>query len=340
MSETIDIGTRLAEMGTDAAIDELRRIMQGAADRQRIRLSVPDLDAAMAQYQEGDGGMEAIVMADGRFKSLWNRTKLQKALDRSGFLVVDMRTEANMLEAVAMKYPLPEPSLPMKNITAIQSLPRVTWTTPSAMLHEACMLLGIPCTRSTGVFWGQCMESMIEGCVKDGMEYILTVDYDSIFDAHDVVRLWQVMEANPDIAALCPMQIQRDRVNTLCSMVDENGNHKTSVSLMDFETDAVDIASGHFGLTLIRVSSLAGVQRPLFHSVPDKDGGWGDGKVDEDITFWKRMQAAGRRIAICPRVRIGHLQLVITWPNDQFQAVHQYHPDFIKSGRPSFSAPR
>lgn len=340
MEDTLDIGSRLAEMNTDDALAELLRLSKEMKDRQRLALVVPDLDTAIDRYKAGDGGAETSLIGNGKFKSLWNRTKVQRALDRTGFLLVGLENKGGLLEATAMKYPLPEPTLPMRNIVAIQSLPRVTWTTPSAVLHEACMNLGIACTRSTGVFWGQCMENMIEGCVKDGVEYILTVDYDSIFDHQDIIRLWQVMEANPDIAALCPMQIQRDKVNTLCSILDDDGNLAKGISLERLETDAVDIATGHFGLTLIRASALSGIRRPLFHSVPDKDGGWSDGKTDEDITFWLRLREAGRRVAICPRVRIGHLQLVVTWPDDQFSAAHQYHPDYIKAGRPAYSLPR
>jgi len=341
MTETKDIGFSLAELTTDAAVDELKRVAASLNDRDSIMLEVPDLDANIKAYGKGDGGAELSLLAEGRFKSFWNKTKICAALDHSGFMVVDLvHTSYRTIHIKAMKYPLPVPTLPMKGIRAVMSLPRVTWTTTASVLHEACMQLGIECSRSTGVFWGQCLERMIEQCVSDGMKYILTVDYDSVFDQHDIVRLWQVMEANPDIAALCPIQIQRDKCNTLASIKDADGKFVRDVPLEAFHTDALDVMSGHFGLTLIRVSALEGIRRPLFHSTPDAEGGWGDGRVDEDITFWLRLGEAGRRVCLCPRVRIGHLQLVITWADDAFKAVHQYHPDYIDNGRPASSLPR
>lgn len=341
MTNLKDIGFALAELPTNDAVEELKRIAATMQDKDHLLLEVPDLDANIKAYGKGDGGCEQKLLAEGRFKSFWNKPKLCAALDHAGFMVVHLvHTRELTMHVRAMRYPLKTPELPMKGIRAVMSLPRVTWTTTASVLHEACMNLGIECSRSTGVFWGQCLERMIEQCVKDGMEYILTVDYDSVFDQHDIVRLWQIMEANPDIAALCPIQIQRDKCNTLASIKDADGKFVENVSMEAFQTDAMDVMSGHFGLTLIRVSALEGIPRPLFHSTPDPNGGWNDGRIDEDITFWLRLGEAGRRVCLCPRVRIGHLQLVLTWADDHFQAHHQYYPDYIDNGRPASSLPR
>ena len=341
MADTVDIGFKLAELKTDEAVDHLKEVGSGMKRSELLRVEVPDFDRAVTSYKAGEEGAELLVLQNGRFKSIWNQTKVRRALDFAGFMMTNLeRSPTGTLIATAMKYELAEPELPMRNIRAIMSLPRIAWTTTMSVLHEACMHLGIETSRSTGVFWGQCLERMIEQGIKDKMEYILTVDYDSVFDHHDIVRLWQIMEANKDIAALVPMQIQRDRVNNLCSIRDGKGGFLDTVSNDIFATDVVDIYTGHFGLTLIRLSALEGIPRPLFHSTPDSDGSWGEGKVDEDIKFWMRLDQAGKRVCLCPRVRIGHLQLVVTWPDDNFQAHHQYHPEFIDAGRPPFSLPR
>lgn len=341
MDDYKDIGFILAELRTDDAIKHLQQVALEMKPKQRLRMQVPDFDQAIVSYKSGSGSAEMLMLDNGRFKSIWNRTKLQRALDHAGFMLTGMvKSPEGMLVATAMRYELPDPELPMTNVRAIMSLPRIAWTTTMSVLHESCMRLGIEAQRATGVFWSQCLERMMEQAIADGVEYILTVDYDSVFDQHDIVRLWQIMEANKDVAAVCPMQIQRDRVNALCSIKDGKGGFHATVDEETLQTDVVDIYTGHFGLTMIRTSALAGLPRPLFHSKPDPNGGWNEGKVDDDITFWMRLNDAGKRVCLCPRVRIGHLQLVVTWPDDGFIAVHQYHPEYIDNGRPPYTLPR
>ena len=68
---------------------------------------------------------------------------------------------------------------------------------------------------------------------------------------------------------------------------------------------------------------------------PNADGEWGEGRIDDDIYFWKKARREGLRIAACPKVRIGHLQLVITWPDDALRTKHQYVGKYYDDGRPA-----
>jgi hypothetical protein len=52
-----------------------------------------------------------------------------------------------------------------------------------------------------------------------------------------------------------------------------------------FEGDLSKIATGHFGLTLFRASTLKKLPHPWFLPDPDKDGLWEKDRVDEDIYF-------------------------------------------------------
>lgn len=336
----MDLGLRIAECDTEAALSMMKEYAGELGPEEHLVFRVPDLDAAIAIYRSGQTGAEDLLLASGKYKSLWNRPKIEHALDSCSLYPLRIETVEGITTVTAKRYELKPVQVPMKGVRAIMSLPRVAWTDTQSNLHIACSRLGIDAQRSTGVFWGQCLERMIEGCVADGVEYILTVDYDSIFDENDIVRLWQVMEANPEVSVLCPVQIQRDHARALASMVGPDGRLKTHLDQNDLMTDALDIHTGHFGLTLIRVSALEGVERPLFLAKPDPNGGWNEGRTDEDIHFWHRLRSAGRRVCLCPRVRIGHLQLVITWPDEAFNAVHQYHGDYTKVGRPVDSAPR
>lgn len=339
LPEIRDIGFAIAERTTEDAVGYLRQLAKELDDGEVIAVSVPDFDHTVRLYTAQTGGAEQHAIDGGRFKSIWNRTKLTRALDASGFIVTGPAfgrpwTKDGIIQIRARKYARPTPPRPLDEIGAIMSLPRIAWTTTMGCLHEAAASLGIDVTRTTGVFWGQCMQRMMESAIEDGRKYILTVDYDSVFDANDIVRLWQVMEANPDVAVLCPLQIQRDKENSLVCIMGEDGELARGIGEEQLYTDALDIYTGHFGLTLIRVSALEGVERPLFCGKPDAQGGWGAGRTDDDIQFWHQMRAAKRRICLCPRVRIGHLQLVVTWPDERFEAIHQYHPEYTEKGRP------
>jgi len=212
------------------------------------------------------------------------------------------------------------------SIRGIMSLPRVTWTATMDCLFRPVYELQFRIRMVTGVFWGQCLEREMEAAIADGKEkYILVIDYDSVFDTNDIVKLWEVMEADPTIDALCPVQVKREQNEFLYKVDPEPKVPATR--------DAVEVLSGHFGLTMIRTSSLIRLPRPLFLSKPDMSGQWGPYKTDEDIYFWEQMRTYSRRICVCPSVKIGHLQLLITWPDGKYYK-HQFVNDFKKNGRP------
>jgi len=339
MPERRDLGMTVAEMTTEEAVEFLRKLASETDDGGEVIITVPDFDRAVELYRAGSPGAEKACVDGGRFKSIWNRAKLLRLLDAAGFCAAGPASGTSWekdgtISIVARKYWRMQPPKPLDDILAIMSLPRVAWTTTMGCLHESCSKLGIDAVRSTGVFWGQCIERMLEQTARDGHKYALTVDYDSIFDANDIVRLWQIMESNPDIDVLCPLQIQRDKPNSLFCIMGSDGKLLDALSEERLLCEAIDIYSGHFGLTLIRCSALEGIKRPLFWGQPDADGSWGKGRTDDDIFFWNRLREAGRRVCLTPRVRIGHLQLVVSWPDESFEAMHQYHPAYIEEGRP------
>lgn len=206
------------------------------------------------------------------------------------------------------------------------SVPRVTWTATVGSIFDCMYELQFRTRMITGVFWGQVFERELELALKEDQEkYALMIDYDSIFDARDIVRLWEIMESDKSITSLCPVQVMRECDRHLYRRKMETERKQNGV---------IDIEHGHFGLTLIRLSHLHGLPRPLFRAIPDPDGGWGPLKVDEDINFWNQLNKYGRRVCMAPDVKIGHLQLMVTWPNGD-GASHQYVNDYKAKGRPS-----
>jgi hypothetical protein len=333
MSERNDVLARAAS-GTEL---DVAKGVQG----DEARFDVPDFDAAIRMYTDGTGSVEEAVLARGEYKSIWNREKLSKVLSLAGWDILGGATGVSWsdgdgwLSVLARRCKRPRPTLPMKEVAAIMSLPRIAWTETMGATHMACARLGIDFTKATGVFWGQCLQRMMEGIVNSGeRKYILTIDFDSIFEEQDIIRLWQIMESNPDVDALFPLQIGRDRDTVLLSIKNDKGQRITHVPAEMFHREVVDCETGHFGLSLIRVDALKRMEKPWFVSQPNAAGEWGDGRVDDDIFFWKAFAKTGR-ICATPRVRIGHLQLVITWPGEDLKAIHQYSTKHTDEGRPS-----
>lgn len=213
------------------------------------------------------------------------------------------------------------------NIIAMMSVPRVGWIETFNCLNKAAFDLGFPLYTMQGVFWGHCMEKGMEDIIKKKQyKYILTVDYDSVFDSDDIRKLYNIIDADPTMDAICPYQVMRER-NILIKTDDEEEVAATK------KDGVFDVQTGHFGLSLVRISSLIGIPRPLFHSIPDNNGGWSELSVCDDIYFWNQFRQYSRRVCMTEDVRIGHLQLLITWPMIK-GAMHQYVRAYHAHGRP------
>ena len=340
MEQRIDIGDALTRIQSDQAIAYLRGIADRLEDGGELRLEVPDFDGVIKAYSQGEPETEKLLIGSGAH-SIWNREKLSRTLNLAGFEIMrgangwSWSADRTRLSVVARKYARPAPSFPMKDIECLMSLPRVCWTDTQGVLHQSAAKLGFNVTRATGVFWGQCLQRLMEKILENKeAKYILTVDYDSIFDAEDIIRLWQIMETNPTVAALCPLQIGRDKDLPLFSIRGEDGRLIREMSEEVLYTDALDMNTGHFGLTLIRCDAIRDIPRPLFLGVPNAEGNWAEGRVDDDIYFWNLLRERGRRICLCPRVRIGHLQNIVTWPGEDCRSISQYLTDYHENGRP------
>jgi hypothetical protein len=339
---SIDLGRWLDRVRFPETLNMLRYLGTKLRDRGRLSVTVTDFEAAVKAYATGQGDPEKIVCGEhGLNRAIWNRAKIADTLNMAGFEIIAgangslaWKPSEDSISVVAEKRERAKPTIPLEGVIAIMSLPRVAWTETMCHTLECVAKLQMPFMKSTGVFWGQCLERMLTKCLEQGQKYALTIDYDSIFDPRDVIRLWQIMESNPDIAALCPLQIGRDRDELLLNLIDKDGNPRQSVTTEDFHDEAVDIKNGHFGLTLIRLDALREIHHPWFAGVPNKQGRWDEGRTDDDIYFWHRLRSAGKRICATPKVRLGHLQLVITWPMDDCAVRHQYLNRYYEDGRP------
>ena len=317
-----------------------------------LRVAVPDFDYIVQQYQTPKSGslpLEAWLFGgqiddDDYHATLFNRRKLTELLGLAGFEVVgdwegdDSSSCARVACSLNLRAVKRNRRLPllrsMKDTCAVMSLPRIAWTETMAATVTACRTLDMDYLRATGVFWGQCLTRSFDEIISRGEhEWILTIDFDSVFDAYDIVTLRRIAEESK-LDVLCPLQIGRDRESCLMLLDDGNGEARQTMPAAELEEPYLKPLFGHFGLTLIRVEALKRIPRPWFLHHPDPYGGYGDGRVDEDIHFWRQARAAGLAIGITPQVRIGHLQLVVSWPDENLRPVHQYIPEYGREGRP------
>jgi len=341
--EAVDIGGMLDRIPHTSTVAFLMRLAGKMKDGARLVLSVADFDRVCEDYKAGTGDPEVVLCGpDGMNRAIFNRQKLCDVLNVSGFDILGgsdgslaWKNEPTRLAVTASRRTRTRVDLPLKGVHAIMSLPRVSWTETFSLILETCCALEIPFTKSTGVFWDQGLQRMMSDLVAGGKtKYILTFDYDSIFEVRDVVRLYQIMESNPDIDVLCPLQIGRDRDEVMMSVLDRDGKPRRHISSDEMFVDAIDIGHGHFGMTLIRTDALRAVPKPWLWGQPNADGDWTENRTDPDIYFWRKLREHGRRVCATPKVRLGHLQLVVTWMTDDLQTRHQYVNRYMEEGRP------
>jgi len=208
-------------------------------------------------------------------------------------------------------------------ISAIMSAPRIGFTNNLMIAARVFTQMGIDFNVGYGVFWSQVLSRMIEEEIAKGVEWIVVLDYDSYYKKEHFLALCQIMAEYPDVDAVLPVQIKREGDTVLAGVDDPaKANHE-----YDTNTDLIEIDTGHFGLTIFRASAFAKLKKPWFVAVPNDKGEWGDGRWDDDIYFWKNWRKCGLKVCLSPKVLIGHMQLMITWPgtlDKGAKPIHQY----------------
>ena len=219
-------------------------------------------------------------------------------------------------------------------VEAVMSVPRLGFMDNFFTWAQALMPLGIRPTKVTGAFWGQSLQRVCEQFV-DKCEYLLTIDYDTFFTREDVEQLF-AMAMTFQCDALTGLQTKREDgrpMLTLKGMLDNPPpDGKVQLPTSWFSEPVQEVDTAHFGCTVISTAALRRTPKPWFQGVPNKDGEWGDGRVDDDIWFWRQFRKAGNRVFVSPRVVLGHGEYMVTWPGQDFgRPVHQHSTDFCNS---------
>ena len=233
-----------------------------------------------------------------------------------------------------------EARIDLAGIVAVMTAPRLGFMDASHVHYRAFGSLNIPLIRSGGVFWDQGITRVIESAIAAGNRYIITLDYDSLFVKEDVLRLLWIMDTTPGLDAVAALQMRRELNSPLFHTGKVKQAGEWSELTLDGDTlaqETLPCVTAHFGLTVFRASSFARVEKPWFHSIPDNEGGWSEGRMDSDIAFWHRWKEAGNTVATALRVPIGHLELVSSWPDRRMQQRWQRMQDYALTGKPDWA---
>lgn len=304
----------------------------------RIRIAVPDFAWIVEAYKAGlDVPVGSFVMggqidANDFHQSMFDEAGLRWQMEKAG-LVGIQRWKSEIQDCASLPVSLNlegfkpiEPESIGKRVGVVATMPRLNWTYNRDMATQACIKLGLSYVCMSGAYFDQGMERALESGLDK--EYIIAIDYDTVFTPDDVKRLIVLMDKHPHAGAIAAMQAKRGAGGIPLMARD------TVPTEADVSGDIFPVKSAHFGLTIFRTSVLKAIPKPWLHHTPAPDGTWGDGRVDADVAFWHKMNTVGQAY-ITPRVNVGHLQVMVSWVDSQWKTVDQHWDEYTKSGKPA-----
>ena len=218
-------------------------------------------------------------------------------------------------------------------VAAVMSMPRLGFTDNFFCVSSALTPHGISPVKVTGAYWGQSLQRAIESVVEDA-DWVLTIDYDTIFSAKTVealmtLAMWSGMDA------LAPLQVKREANAVMFALPGSTPDEQTQVSDDWFKKPVQPVETAHFGLTLIRASALRATPKPWFVETANDEGTFTGGHMDADIHFWKQFRKSGHKLGLATHVSVGHAELMITWPSRQVAdcKVLQHTTDYWAHGQ-------
>jgi hypothetical protein len=310
----------------------------------KLKIAVPDFRKIAEGYLSGVAQpheyytLGAQIDQNDYHKAMFDRDVLRKLFAGVGLVLVQP-WQSEIADCAA--YPISlnlegrKPHLAEIKVSGAMSVPRLGFMDNFFSCMEACVACGVKLRKHGGAFWGQSMTKVFERILdEDDPDYILTIDYDSIFQPRHLARLMQTAMLYPDVDALAPIQSSRHIPSALFTVRGAEGANTPSIPRTQFEADTTAAATAHFGLTLISAKKLRQLPKPWFLSIPSEAGDWNDGHIDEDIEFWRKWERAGNSLHVANRVAIGHAELLVKWPDINLNTFHQPIADFNATGVP------
>lgn len=314
-----------------------------------LRLAVPDFRKVAEDYLAGKPGnpqgyiMGGQVDAADYHKTLFDRDDLRAVMAAAGLVLLrDWRSEIQDCASLPVSLNLAgtKPHKSSIKVGAAMSTPRLGFMDNFFSAVEALPPLGIALRKVTGAFWGPNLQWCLEEIVADpSIEAVMTLDYDSIFTRKHAATLLELALCHPEADCIVPVQSNRHKASPLFTLpgvraVTGAYDEMISVERDVFAGDLVPVKTAHFGLTLIRADKLRALPKPWFLGTPNGEGRWDDGKIDEDIHFWREWEKAGNNLMLAPKVVIGHAELMVRWPDDGMAAKWQPMSEWNETKQP------
>lgn len=310
----------------------------------KLKIAVPDFAQIAQGYLEGNyQPTESFILggqqdANDYHKAMFDRDRLRTLLAGAGLVLIkSWKSEIDDCAGypISLNLEARKPHVSELKVSGVMSVPRLGFMENFFCCIEAVIPCHVKLRRHEGVFWGQSLTKVITRTIQeDEPDAILTIDYDSIFEPHHLAKLMQTLMLYPEIDALAPIQSSRHVPTSLFTVHGPDGDNAPEIPRSRFDGDTTPVATAHFGLTLIRTEALKKIEKPWFHSIPSKNGDWGEGHLDEDIVFWRQWEAAGNSLHLANRVAIGHGEFVGRWPDTNLNTIYQSTSDFRENGPP------
>lgn len=319
-----------------------------------LKIAVPDLKWIAEKYLAGEklpiasyimGGQQD---AEDYHRTVFDEEDLRACMEMAG--LTDIKPWVSEIDDCA-RLPvslnlqgtkpivIPEQTYALPKIAAVMSTAKLGFTENQFSMIQLAVARGFAFEKVTGCFWGNCLTRVIEPHLDDGTEVLITCDFDTKADVADFDALMRLMILHPEIDAIAPLQVKRNEDNLLMGLLDENGKpypEGTKLTTAHFAPEIIRASWAHFGFTAIKMDAIRKMKKPWFLGVPAPDGGWGEGRLDEDIFFWRNFAEAGNKLFLAPHVVIGHCQQVVTYPDQDLRPRHAYIPDVCRQGKPDW----
>lgn len=219
---------------------------------------------------------------------------------------------------------------PACRVMALMSLPRLGFTDTFACLHEIFLSNGIRVATYGAMWWEKGLQNLLQGAIDKEYDFAICIDYDTMADEFQLHAMMTQMLDNQHVDALTCLQARREH-GSVMGTVAEKRDSKVTVKCGEL----MQLRTGHFGFTIIRLDRLKEVPKPWFMNLPSGsreitlsngnraiefagEGLWrqdAPGQCDADIYFWLQWEKAGRTLFALPGVQIGHIEPTLSVHN-------------------------